>query len=68
MRFYVAGGLGGPYDISTVPVEKIGPGSPIAWQGFDENGNYGVRYESGAETWISRELLEAEMEKREKEV
>ena len=34
------------------------PEGPIRWEGFDSKGNYGRIYENGAETWISREIIE----------
>lgn len=44
-----------PDGVFTVKIMK--PEGPIYWEGFDRNGNYGIIYENGAETWISAELI-----------
>lgn len=43
---------------ATLKVVIMKPEGPIKWEGYDEHGNYGRIYVNGAETWISREILE----------
>jgi hypothetical protein len=38
-------------------VEIMKPEGPVKWQGFDANGNYGIIYENGCESWISAEII-----------
>lgn len=38
-------------------VKIMKPEGSIKWEGFDANGNYGIVYENGAESWISRDII-----------
>lgn len=63
--FVVSDGEEIPFEETThYRVFILKPEGPIKWEGFDSKGNYGRIYENGAETWLSREIIEDDMEGR----